>query len=473
MVVVRRWTGREATALRHARRMSIRAYAAHLGVAVATVSNWDSRGEHARLNTETQQLLDIDLGRASEDVRQRFGAALGSDALTSEGVLERVMDGSGDSRHVAHAFRDVAMPSPPAPMAEQEMADPSLHEDFLGALAAFAVGVTPAGLARLLPPLLAMGGVPALVNGEHVKVLTEVSDRHRRFDADRGGGACRDSAVAYLRWAYGMLHSRCDSEETERTLRAALSDMCQVAGWACHDLGDHGAARRYLTAGLALAREIDDLPLIAGAFHRLGRVSIHQGRAREALRCWQLGQIVAQDSGCLVSVAVLHANEAWAYAMLGSDDLVRDALARAEGELARVDADTVPSWARFFLAPADINGIAGVVVYTCLATHPQHQGRYASAAIERSTRAFEQRQPGETRSRTFDAISLSGAYLLDGQLDQAGRYAHTAIDMADTVHSTRAVDRLQGLVPLATPFAGKSDVADILERVGHLATKYL
>ncbi|WP_422770000.1 hypothetical protein ACN28C_25185 [Plantactinospora sp. WMMC1484] len=60
--------------------MSIRAYAARLGVAVATVSNWDRRGEGARLNTETQQLLDIDLDRASDDVRERFEAILAGEA---------------------------------------------------------------------------------------------------------------------------------------------------------------------------------------------------------------------------------------------------------------------------------------------------------------------------------------------------------------------------------------------------------
>ena len=58
--MARQWTGREAAALRHARRMSVRAYAARLGVTVSTVANWDSRGEQARLRTDTQQLLDID-----------------------------------------------------------------------------------------------------------------------------------------------------------------------------------------------------------------------------------------------------------------------------------------------------------------------------------------------------------------------------------------------------------------------------
>jgi tetratricopeptide (TPR) repeat protein len=77
---VARWTGREAAALHLARRMSVRAYAARLGVTVATVSNWHSRAEHARLRTATQQLLDIDLAQASADVRERFRAILAGES---------------------------------------------------------------------------------------------------------------------------------------------------------------------------------------------------------------------------------------------------------------------------------------------------------------------------------------------------------------------------------------------------------
>ena len=265
-----------------------------------------------------------------------------------------------------------------------------------------------------------------------------------------------------------MLQCRFDSEETERALKAALSDMHQVAGWVCHDLGDHASARRYLTGGLALAREINDLTLIAGAFYRLGRVSIHQGRAQEALRLWQLGQIVAQDSGSLVAIAVLHANEAWAYAMLGSDEHVRDAIARAEGELTRVDATTLPSWARFFLAPAEIDGVAGFA-YSRLAMRGEHRAEFAPVAIERTQRALEQRQPGASRSRTFDSILLATAYLIDGQLDQAEQYGHVAIDMTADQASVRAVDRLREAAAHARRRPSRGAFSGVIERIDGLA----
>ena len=402
---------------------------------------------------------------------------LGRQQVTSYEVFERIADGFHIDRGLMGLAYADATPSSPVmvPRDDQPVADPSSGPDFLGSLAAFAVGSALTDLSWLLPPRPpTVGGVPAVVTASHVAMVREVADRHRRFDADRGGGCCRDSALAYLRWAHGMLDSRFAGEDTERALKAALSDLYQVVGWACHDLGDHGAARRYLTAGLAMAREIDDLSLVTGAFYRLGRVSIHQGRAREALRLWQLGQIVAQDSGCLVSVAVLHANEAWAYAMLGGAELVCDSLARAEGELARVDAASVPSWAQFFLAPADIDGIAGVV-YACLAAHAEHRASSAPLAVERSTRAYQHRQPGETRSRTFDAISLASCLLLDGDLDAAERYTRHATNMIDEVDSARAVDRLREVGHLARRHAAaahtSSRAAGILDRVAHTAAR--
>lgn len=77
MTIVK-WSGVEARALRLARRMSVRQFARHLGFNDAAVANWESRGSEARLRHHTQEVLDTDLARAPDDVRQRFVQALGS-----------------------------------------------------------------------------------------------------------------------------------------------------------------------------------------------------------------------------------------------------------------------------------------------------------------------------------------------------------------------------------------------------------
>lgn len=65
MAIVRVWTGREATVLRQALRLSIRDFAARFGVGARTVSNWAARQDHITPRPELQAVLDAALDQAS------------------------------------------------------------------------------------------------------------------------------------------------------------------------------------------------------------------------------------------------------------------------------------------------------------------------------------------------------------------------------------------------------------------------
>ncbi len=84
MATVVRWSGREARALREAQRMSVREFAARLGVNDSAVSSWERRGSDARLRYQTQQILDTELARASVDVQLRFETTLAAGGMPSE-----------------------------------------------------------------------------------------------------------------------------------------------------------------------------------------------------------------------------------------------------------------------------------------------------------------------------------------------------------------------------------------------------
>lgn len=77
MVTVQRWSGREARLLRNALRMSLRDFAAYLGVSDRTVSNWEAGGVNYQPRAESQAVLDTALGRAPDDAKARFAAAFG------------------------------------------------------------------------------------------------------------------------------------------------------------------------------------------------------------------------------------------------------------------------------------------------------------------------------------------------------------------------------------------------------------
>ena len=84
MATVECWTGAQTKALRQAMRLSIRAFAAHLGVDARTVDKWEARGATITLLPDNQALMDTALSRAPEDVKTRF---------------TQTLDSSGQQRH--------------------------------------------------------------------------------------------------------------------------------------------------------------------------------------------------------------------------------------------------------------------------------------------------------------------------------------------------------------------------------------
>ncbi len=77
MVTVQRWSGRETRLLRDAMRMSIRDFAAYLGLSDRAISKWESGGASYHPRAESQAVLDTALARSSDEAKARFAEALG------------------------------------------------------------------------------------------------------------------------------------------------------------------------------------------------------------------------------------------------------------------------------------------------------------------------------------------------------------------------------------------------------------
>lgn len=76
-ITVQRWSGREIRALREARRMSLRAFAGHLGVSERMVSKWEAGGETIIPRPVNQQALDTSLAASDSEQQARFADMLG------------------------------------------------------------------------------------------------------------------------------------------------------------------------------------------------------------------------------------------------------------------------------------------------------------------------------------------------------------------------------------------------------------
>jgi formylglycine-generating enzyme required for sulfatase activity len=72
VATVERWTGVEVRALRQAKRMSIEAFAAHLGVSDRMVSKWEAKGDAIHPRPVNQAALDTSLAASGPEVHERF-----------------------------------------------------------------------------------------------------------------------------------------------------------------------------------------------------------------------------------------------------------------------------------------------------------------------------------------------------------------------------------------------------------------
>lgn len=106
MATVTTWTGQDANALRSALRMSVTAFAEHLGAARRTVAKWSSQGDNVIPRTDMQAALDTVLARATPEVRERFeslrgmgtsGATTGAGQKDADAHAHTGDDGDGDS----------------------------------------------------------------------------------------------------------------------------------------------------------------------------------------------------------------------------------------------------------------------------------------------------------------------------------------------------------------------------------------
>ncbi|MEU5607504.1 helix-turn-helix domain-containing protein [Streptomyces sparsogenes] len=94
MATVHHWSGLEAYVLRRALRMSVRAFAEHLGVAVRTVSKWDKLQAATEPRPDTQAILDTALARADAAAHLRFETLLSETGRSSPtGAGRRVTAG--------------------------------------------------------------------------------------------------------------------------------------------------------------------------------------------------------------------------------------------------------------------------------------------------------------------------------------------------------------------------------------------
>ncbi|GAA1260514.1 helix-turn-helix transcriptional regulator [Sphaerisporangium rubeum] len=314
----------------------------------------------------------------------------------------------------------------------------------------------PRPLARSATP------VPARIGEAEVEQVETVTETLRALDYRYGGGTCRDAVVAQLAWSQSLLRAG-SSEQVRHRLHRALADQHNLAGWTSFDTGLYDDACRHFTRALEQAKYAGDPSLAANVLYRLGRVHLHRHRVVDALRFFQLGQICAQDASCELTVALLCANEAWAYALLGDERLALKSMRRAEDEFARSDRAAAPAWVRFF-SEADLHAAGGM----CHAGLSDTLDHHLDPAAELLLRSVAGRDQDMARSKVFELIALATVRLRLGDIEGGLRDGHEAVTLTARIRSARALHRMDPLDKAAAALGARTDARELRRRIADL-----
>lgn len=319
-------------------------------------------------------------------------------------------------------------------------------------------------------PSPAQTPAPGRVGLSDVRQIEASTKALRGLDYQYGGGACRDAVMAQLSWAQRMLDASCVDTVRPR-LFTAVADLHNLAGWTSFDIDLVDSARYHFLRALELAKNAQNSSLLANVLYRMGRIYLEKDAPDDALKLFQLGQIAAQDSGSEIAVAVLCANEAWAYAKMGIVEQTHKMIKRAQDEFARSDLGRTPIWAKFF-TETDVHAMTGTVFFSlsqaCDGDRRPEAGKHTRIAIPHLQQAVEGYGLDMARSHAFNASMLAAAHIYDGDVSHGLRVGHQALKMAEDVKSARIATRLKPLQDAALRHGNNSESRDLAERISRL-----
>jgi len=282
----------------------------------------------------------------------------------------------------------------------------------------------------------------------------------RALDYQYGGGSCRDAVVAQLSWGQQMLGAS-STDIVRQRLYVALADLHNLAGWTSFDTGLMDSARNHFGQALDLAKQGENEALMANILYRMGRVYLHQNAPDDALKVFQLGQLAAQNSGSELAVGILCANEAWAYAKMGSDEQALKLLGRARDEFSRANVAEAPAWAKFF-NEIDLSSMIGTV-HTELAQTVD--AKYTRTAIPALSKAINNFGDEYARSRSFNLTSMAINHLLEGDIDHGAKIGRQAVDLSESLKSVRTKQRMEPLRQEAEKRRNNPEARELADRV--------
>ncbi|HEY3894696.1 MAG TPA: hypothetical protein VGL88_04935 [Pseudonocardiaceae bacterium] len=405
MATVARWTGAETKVLRQAMRLSIRAFATHLGVDARTVNKWEARGNTITLLPDTQALLDTALDRAHDDVKTRFTQTADNSEQQRQGA---------QTQHVDRAI----------PLAT-----------------VFAGDMLPA----------------AIFDSPTIAAIHAMSESFQAADRKLGGGVLYHSVTSYIKVeiAPSLLDPPRDCSSNE--LFSAAASLTEIAGWMAHDGGSDDKSQKHFNQAFQLAVAAENPVLSANVCASLSHLAIQRDQAEDAARIAAAGLTrVNQGEGAEQLTARLYAMLARATAMQGRVSDCHLALESAHEVLRNRRSSTRARW----IAGFDDASLAGESALCFSSIGALDKAENQARVV------IELRRTGDRlRSRTLGQLTLANILLKAGDIDESARIGSEICSTVRSLHSTRV---RSGLSQLGKSLSINRSIPDVEIFLDHL-----
>ncbi|MFD6528773.1 transcriptional regulator [Streptomyces sp. NPDC060184] len=290
---------------------------------------------------------------------------------------------------------------------------------------------------------------------EAVRAMTAaLVDLDHRF----GSGHVRPVLVHYLNSVVSGLLSGAYRESVGRELFGAVARLTELGGYMAIDTGQPGLAQRYYIQALRLAQAAGDRAyggyvLAASMSHLAAQL----GNPREIAQLARAAQEGARGQVTPRAEAMFLAAEARGHAALGDAGTCEEVAGRAVEALERADASSGddPSWIAHF----DEGYLADELA------HCHRDLGQGTAAARRAKEALAVLPETRARRRGIALVLLASAQVQQREVEQACYTGLRAVELLETVRSSRGAEYLDDLQQRLLPYGEESSVREFSARL--------
>ncbi|MDQ3886464.1 MAG: hypothetical protein M3308_05520 [Actinomycetota bacterium] len=499
MTTVRRWSGREAKLLREALRLSVRDFAARLGIGLRTINKWEARQADITPLPHMQEVLDTALAQASDEAKTRFTAATQADVPEHQSAQVPELPRRDAMLPVVVNGRLVLVPINTDTAASSGLSalldelttsgdgEPAVGD--LGLEWSPTLQGTVAVVGELWKselerrPVLAstlwvssafVGPIREwLLNGQDAFVLHRSVRRVGRGDVDAlwamcgafaeadhrlGGGYVRSTLVHYVNQVVFPLLQGGYHGTVGRELMAATARLCDLCAFMNFDSGRQGLAQRYFIQSLRLAQAGGNRALGAHILADMSMQAHYLGDAEQALALADAGYSTALNCGSPSTVARCAALQGRAHALRGDRRACVQTCALAEKTLGRAVPADEPPWIRFFTTEQ----LSAEMLYMASDLDHHDEVQRLAPIVLTSSRGMERR-------RVLCMTTLAASYLASegnscSDVDQACEVLGELLPSLNSLSSARSLDRLNRVRRALAAHAERPSVQELEDR---------